>query len=383
MAAVADDVAGAVRRTPRPYPSTGDHQTPETAAPVAPGATNPATPVSPDAGTGTGDLRASLMELFRGADTARWGGPQVTFEGMDVPYDHFADALLAAGWRAPLPDHEAALGELRRKLAEEPDSVLFPGADEDMEAYAALPECTACGGTGKDDHGTVFEAPLAVHFAGPPVKAERRVRQLCMWCGHVLIDVALTRDTAPPEWPVSALIKVEDGVATVVPHEPGGELPPGCCALPDEGEPVCICTVESTRCPDCTDKDQADNEPWCDEHGHPADRCTYCDTTGEIDETGSADPEDVRALRFHLASVHKVANAFDLLAIDLDDIHQHDHSGPCGLRNHDVADRSYDEAVARAVAAEADDGAQETRAAANWPAEPVNTHADEQEADRA
>lgn len=28
-------------------------------------------------------------------------------------------------------------------------------------------------------------------------------------------------------------------------------------------------------------------ELWCDEHGHPALRCTYCDTTGEIDESGT------------------------------------------------------------------------------------------------
>ncbi|RSD21986.1 hypothetical protein [Amycolatopsis eburnea] len=43
--------------------------------------------------------REELVELLKAADTARWGGPQVTFEGMDVPYDHFADAILAAGWR--------------------------------------------------------------------------------------------------------------------------------------------------------------------------------------------------------------------------------------------------------------------------------------------
>lgn len=70
-----------------------------------------------------------------------------------------------------------------------------------------------------------------------------------------------------------------------------------------------------------------------------------------------ATAKQVRDLRMHLASVHKLANAFDLPAADLDDIHQHDHVGPCGIRNHDVADRSYDEATARAVIAETQDGA--------------------------
>jgi len=325
---VADDAAGAVRRTPRPTPHprpADDHQTPETGAPVAPGATNPATPVSPDAGTATGDLSASTPGAF-------------CVDGCPC----------------------GATGEAAAACALDTAT--------DVEAYAALPECTACEGTGKDDHATVFEAPLAVHFAGPPIKAEGRCRQLCMWCGHVLIDVELTRDTKPPEWPVSALIKVEDGVATVVPHEPGAELPPGCCALPD-------------------DQPQAFFEAAAEATGTTVDDVveTLGEMVAEDRAAGFLPAEDVRALRFHLASVHKVANAFDLLAVDLNDVHQHDHFGPCGPRNHDVADRSYDEAEARAVVAEADDGpnqAQETRAAADWPPEPVDTHSDEQEADR-
>lgn len=355
-----DDVAGAVRRTQRPTPDprpTGDHQTLETVAQPGAGTTNAPTPVSADAGNGTDDLSpevaAALVERH---------GPEL-------------EAL------AEVARH--GLDELRDELAGTfegvPGSVVFGHVhttDDDMQAFVELPDCTACGGTGKDDHGTPFEAPLAVHFAGMPVKAEGRRRQLCMWCGHVLSDVPSRKgELLPPAWLVGTLVRVEDGVATEVDYEPAGELPPGCCALPDDGEPACICSVESTRCPDCRDEDQADDdEPvdgWdgvaipatCGKHvpGTSSNRCLLRpghtgDCSDEFEDGPAETPseEDVRALRMHLASVHKLANAFDLLAADLDDVHQHDHFGPCGLRNHDVADRSYDEAEARAVVAEAD-----------------------------
>jgi len=104
-----------------------------------------------------------------------------------------------------------------------------------MEAYAALPPCKACEGGGQDTHGTVFEAPLAVHFAGPPVEIAGRRRQLCMWCGHVLLD---SSGAIAPPWPTGVLVRIEDGMGSIEPHEPGEELPPGCCALPDDHEPA-------------------------------------------------------------------------------------------------------------------------------------------------
>lgn len=201
---MADDVVGAVRRTPRPTPRGDDHQTPETAAQDRPGATNPATPVSPDAGTATGELS---------------------------------------------PEDPAGLAELRAKLtqAPTPDTFCVDGCPcgqtgetaaacaldtaTDVEAYAALPECPACEGTGKDNHGTVFEAPLAVHFAAPPITIGGHKRQLCMWCGHVLID---SPHGDGPEWLTGDLVHVEDGVGSVWPYKPGDPLPAGCCALPDE-----------------------------------------------------------------------------------------------------------------------------------------------------
>ncbi|QXV57396.1 hypothetical protein CVV72_10590 [Amycolatopsis sp. TNS106] len=62
-----------------------------------------------------------------------------------------------------------------------------------------------------------------------------------------------------------------------------------------------------------------------------------------------------RDLRCHLASEHKNAAAFDIPASELEDIHRHDHTAAGGIRDHDVADRSYDLATVRAVIAEARD----------------------------
>lgn len=261
---MADDVAGAVRRTsrPTPYPRpSGDHQTPETAPQVPAGATNTATPVSQDPGTGTGQM---------GDEIAEWIG----------------------GSRADV--------------------------DQVVAEYAALPDCTACGGSGKDDHASAFEAPLAVHFAGPPVKAERRIRQLCMWCGHVLIDNVLIKGGAPVKvWDEAAFIKIEDGLATEVHIEPGAELPPGCCALPDD------------------DYDRAD-DGLCEKCVAPA----------------VNDSEGLGLCRQHLTEHYAAEADAERRADD-----EPDDDGP--------------------------DEAQETRAAADWPAEPVDERYDEEESDRA
>lgn len=187
---MADDVAGAVRRTPRPTPRADDHQTPETGTQPGAGTTNAPTPVSTDAGNATGDLRASAPGAF-------------CVDGCPCGQTGSAAAACALDTAT------------------------------DVEAYAALPECTACEGTGKDDHGSPFEQPLAVHIAAPPVEIAGRRRQLCMWCGHVLRDVALSESPAPP-WPTGEMIRVEDGLGTVVPYLPCDTLPPGCCALPDD-----------------------------------------------------------------------------------------------------------------------------------------------------
>jgi hypothetical protein len=147
------------------------------------------------------------------------------------------------------PEAAEALAALRAKLAETPYTLRIGHVhtvNDDMQAFLELPDCEACGGTGKDDHASPFEAPLAVHFAGMPVKAEGRRRQLCMWCGHILSDIPSRKgESLPPAWLVGTLVRVEDGIAAEVDYEPGGELPPGCCALPDD-EPA-----DDGRCSKC------------------------------------------------------------------------------------------------------------------------------------
>lgn len=203
------------------------------------------------------------------------------------------------------PEAAAALAALRAKLTETPDTLRIGHVHDtsnDMQAFLELPDCEACAGTGKDDHGSPFEAPLAVHFAGPPVEIVGRRRQLCMWCGHVLSDVPL-KDAAPA-WAAGEMIRVEDGLSTVVPYLPCDTLPPGCCALPDDEDITDLDPIA---------RDLLDDEPA------PGPAC-YPPVDG-WDGTSIADDEPSQA--------------------------------------------------------------QETRAAADWPAEPVNQRSDEQEADRA
>lgn len=91
------DAAGAVRRTPNP--PRDDHA--EIIIPggqPGAGATNPGSPVSPDAGNSRGDLRAKLAGLIDCALPEDATG----IETADI--EAAADAILAAGWRPPLPD---------------------------------------------------------------------------------------------------------------------------------------------------------------------------------------------------------------------------------------------------------------------------------------
>lgn len=103
---MADEVAGAVRRTPRP---ADDHQAPVADAQPGRGVTITGSPVSPDAGNGTGDLRAKLIELLRAADAAHYGGPQADPSGRPLDYCHLAEAILAAGW-CPASDPDVLIG---------------------------------------------------------------------------------------------------------------------------------------------------------------------------------------------------------------------------------------------------------------------------------
>lgn len=79
-------------------------ETPETGAPVAPGATNAPPPVSGDDQDCGGELRAALAGALNGVGVARFrnivevGAPWT----LDAVADDLAEALLAEGWRMPI-----------------------------------------------------------------------------------------------------------------------------------------------------------------------------------------------------------------------------------------------------------------------------------------
>lgn len=78
-----------------------------------------------------------------------------------------------------------------------------------------------------------------IHFAGTHVTIDNRLRQLCAWCGHRLVDLDLTRvgveagDTSgPPTWEVGSLVGIDGGFSWVVRDSFPGQstaLPPGTC----------------------------------------------------------------------------------------------------------------------------------------------------------
>jgi hypothetical protein len=202
-----------VRRTPRP---TGDRQTPETVAQPGAGTTNTASPVS-------GDHQAVSSRVSSQAHVEL---TKTIAETAAIP--QWRAALAASflldeeGWRPPLPDADGP----------------------------------------------------TVHIASEHVRiGERYVRQRCGWCGFLLSEADTDHEAAYLAAP-GLLVEFDRGQMTLVPYVDGGPLPPGCCALPDDGEPVCICSVESTRCPDCRDEDQADeDEPVDPNDGYPVDLC--------------------------------------------------------------------------------------------------------------
>lgn len=79
-----------------------------------------------------------------------------------------------------------------------------------------------------------------IHIAGPDLRVGSKLRQLCAWCGHVLIDMDLdciavspnadgSPGSGPGTWAVFALVAV-DGNAALVVADDGGPLPLRCCA---------------------------------------------------------------------------------------------------------------------------------------------------------
>lgn len=79
-----------------------------------------------------------------------------------------------------------------------------------------------------------------IHIAGLDVQVGNQLRQRCSWCGACLIDLDLTRiavpegqDPRPGTWPIGGLVSDDRGVAFVVEHEDGDQLPDGCCGKLD------------------------------------------------------------------------------------------------------------------------------------------------------
>jgi hypothetical protein len=76
-----------------------------------------------------------------------------------------------------------------------------------------------------------------VHVAGPCITfAGRWVRQRCVWCGHVLIDMDLARTAnTPARWAVDALVHVDGSMSWVATADDNdeGRVPDRCCMCLD------------------------------------------------------------------------------------------------------------------------------------------------------
>lgn len=74
-----------------------------------------------------------------------------------------------------------------------------------------------------------------VHIAGIDVTVGRSLRQLCAWCGAVLIDyrldhieVPVGQDPTPATWPVGIMVLVDGNMQTSL--DDTGNLPDNACA---------------------------------------------------------------------------------------------------------------------------------------------------------
>jgi len=77
-----------------------------------------------------------------------------------------------------------------------------------------------------------------VHIVGTVVDVGTRTRQVCAWCGTLLLDVDRTRgaaetrhDPEPPHFLPGELLRVDGNMSVVVDHKDGDDLPDNACAL--------------------------------------------------------------------------------------------------------------------------------------------------------
>lgn len=85
-------------------------------------------------------------------------------------------------------------------------------------------------------------AERVIHIAGMPLQVGSEYRQRCAWCGVAVIEGDLANEMVAPGsdrkgpgyFALNELVEVvKDGgftSMTIVPHEEGDRVPPGCCA---------------------------------------------------------------------------------------------------------------------------------------------------------
>lgn len=293
-------------------PGSDDHaQHHETPASSVAGATNPGVPVSLDAGNGRSQIRADLAEVVSPAivgftDVEREPVPEargyaLTLTSGGLLTDAVVEAILAAGWRPPLPDVERVDG----------------GPGHRFHLSARIQASYRVGDGPYTD---------AVEVGPEPFTTVVRAWNLADACrAAAALPLANWTHEEPPARRV---------------FFPGDIVPAGVAVQGDAGD-----VHRSTA------SWPLDEAAGWDRPAVEIPSLTDAEWQAAVDRARAE-----RDFRLHLASVHKLANAFELPAADLDDVHHHDHTGPCGIRNHDIADRSYDEAVARAVVEEGDRG---------------------------
>lgn len=81
-----------------------------------------------------------------------------------------------------------------------------------------------------------------VHIVGPGHIVGPVHRQICAWCGFVLINedarlVASSDGRGPMFWPENKLITVTAFGMSVIDQGPDSEVPPNCCAAPVPSPP--------------------------------------------------------------------------------------------------------------------------------------------------
>lgn len=85
--------------------------------------------------------------------------------------------------------------------------------------------------------GTAMNSGVVIHIAGSRMQQGLRLRQVCSWCGLILVDenygstaqLAEHAGQPIPSWPESGLVAVDGGASWTVDLSPDDEMPPNSC----------------------------------------------------------------------------------------------------------------------------------------------------------